>query len=158
MSIKVVADELARLEKKHSDSFTPELVEREARKQSSPLHDCFEWDDKKAGHQFRIGQARRLIRSVTIITRTETRVIETPVYTRNPEADSNQQGYTSIPRLMSDEEAARHAIVEAFKRAASALSAAQDLAEVLNMSDQVGNVIAEINDLKRKAAPLTEAA
>jgi hypothetical protein len=45
---------------------TQDVVE-EARDVSSPLHSHFEWDDKKAGHEHRLNQARALIRSIRII-------------------------------------------------------------------------------------------
>lgn len=33
----------------------------------SELYGCFEWDNKKAGHQYRLVQARAIIRSIVII-------------------------------------------------------------------------------------------
>jgi hypothetical protein len=38
-----------------------------AKPKSSPVHDAFEWDNKKAGHEFRLMQARKWIRKVEII-------------------------------------------------------------------------------------------
>lgn len=45
----------------------PSSVLKMAMKKSSPLHDRFEWDDAKAGHEHRLDQARRLIRVTPII-------------------------------------------------------------------------------------------
>ena len=45
---------------------TEDLVER-AKPKDSPAHRGFEWNDKKAGHEFRLIQARQWIRRVTII-------------------------------------------------------------------------------------------
>lgn len=42
------------------------LVE-EARPKHSPVHDAFEWDDKKAGNEYRLHQARSWIRKVEVI-------------------------------------------------------------------------------------------
>lgn len=42
-----------------------ELVVEAARK-TNPLHGEFEWDDKKAGNQYRLIQARRLIRRYNV--------------------------------------------------------------------------------------------
>lgn len=55
-----VREALEALDKEH-DGLTPELVERAAQDESSPLHGAFEWDDTKAAHSHRINQARRLI-------------------------------------------------------------------------------------------------
>lgn len=46
---------------------TPEKVVEVAHEETHPLHVCFEWDDSKAGHQYRLWQARSLIRSVKIV-------------------------------------------------------------------------------------------
>ena len=49
-----------------SGSYTSRFVYhdlcRAAEPKSSPLHSRFEWDNSKAGHQYRIWQARQLIR------------------------------------------------------------------------------------------------
>jgi len=42
-----------------------ELIEM-ARPKDSPFHDLFEWDNKKAAHEFRLMQARNLIRTVNV--------------------------------------------------------------------------------------------
>lgn len=42
------------------------VVVEEAKPKSSPIHDEFEWNDKVAGHQYRLGQARRMIRITPI--------------------------------------------------------------------------------------------
>lgn len=44
------------------DGLRASVVVQKARSTKSPLHSEFEWDDKKAGHEFRLVQARRLIR------------------------------------------------------------------------------------------------
>lgn len=41
---------------------TPEAVVEAAQPKTSPLHPHFEWDNKKAAHQYRLDQARELIR------------------------------------------------------------------------------------------------
>ena len=45
---------------------TPPVVVAEARPEEAPLHSCFEWDDPIAGEQYRLMQARTLIRTVRI--------------------------------------------------------------------------------------------
>jgi hypothetical protein len=46
---------------------TPEAVVQAAAEPSNPMHSSFEWDDTKAGHQFRLVQARTLIRAVHFV-------------------------------------------------------------------------------------------
>ena len=44
-----------------------EIVLKEASKKRSPLHTSFEWNDKTAGHQYRLFQARQLIKALTVV-------------------------------------------------------------------------------------------
>ena len=46
---------------------TAERVLDEASDRSSPLYKYFEWDNDKAAHQYRLEQARRLIRSIEVV-------------------------------------------------------------------------------------------
>lgn len=46
---------------------TPGLVVDDARKKSSPLHPCFDWDDHVAGEKWRIEQARDLLGSLVVV-------------------------------------------------------------------------------------------
>ena len=59
----------AELEAIHNEKgkLTPGEVVKRARRKSSPLHGCFEWDNNKAAEEHRKQQARTLIRSVRII-------------------------------------------------------------------------------------------
>ena len=45
---------------------TADAVLREGRKKRSPLHSWFEWDETEAAHQYRLIQARSLVRSITV--------------------------------------------------------------------------------------------
>lgn len=49
------------------------VVVKEANPKRSPLHDEFEWDDQVAGHEYRLSQARKLIRVVAIADKTGAR-------------------------------------------------------------------------------------
>lgn len=45
----------------------PETVVAESRTPSAPLHSCFEWDDEKAAHKYRIAQAQNIIRAIVVV-------------------------------------------------------------------------------------------
>lgn len=56
------AQELLRIANRNSEGMLePEEVVERARSRTSPLHSYFEWDDNKAGHAYRLWQARQLI-------------------------------------------------------------------------------------------------
>ena len=44
----------------------PETVVEESENPSAPLHSCFEWDDEKAAHKYRITQAQNIIRAIVV--------------------------------------------------------------------------------------------
>lgn len=45
----------------------PETVVDESQTPSAPLHSCFEWDDEKAAHKYRITQAQNIIRAIVVV-------------------------------------------------------------------------------------------
>lgn len=60
---RAVRDALKAIQGKNADGLlVAEEVVAAAKESSSPLHKCFEWDDSTAGHQWRLMQARHLIR------------------------------------------------------------------------------------------------
>lgn len=63
-NIDTVTAELKRLEE--TRGLTAENVVRAAKSPKSVLHKHFEWDDKKAGAEYRLSQARQLIDAVVV--------------------------------------------------------------------------------------------
>jgi hypothetical protein len=60
--------ELERIRAAHDDKLSPRDIVDESRPAKAVLHGFFEWNDKTAGEEYRVQQARRLSRSVYIIT------------------------------------------------------------------------------------------
>lgn len=56
-------DELLRIREEYGD-LTAEAIVSSATSASSVLHSQFEWDDTEAAHQYRLVQARRLVKYV----------------------------------------------------------------------------------------------
>ncbi|RLG20654.1 hypothetical protein DRN72_04825 [Methanosarcinales archaeon] len=55
---------------------TPPDVVEEAKSETSPLHDYFEWDNEVAGEKYRLHQARNLINSIIVVVETPDETIE----------------------------------------------------------------------------------
>lgn len=66
ISPKVAGDSLMTIYKGNNNKLTPELIVKEAKKTTNPLHVCFEWDDKKAGKAYRLSQASKMIRCLVV--------------------------------------------------------------------------------------------
>jgi hypothetical protein len=85
----VVGRELARIRKEHG-GIKPEVVIDEARDETSPLHPVFTWDDSKAAHEYRLWQARALIRAVCVISADQPDLTPRAVYVHVPDDESYQ--------------------------------------------------------------------
>ena len=63
----ICMQELARIHRESENKLlTAAAVVDAARDEESPLHEHFEWDDSLAGEQFRLIQARQIIRAIVI--------------------------------------------------------------------------------------------
>jgi len=130
MKIKVQA--IKELESKEGKVTPQELVDA-ARNKNHPLHNDFEWDDKKAAQKHRLDTARAIIASVRVVITTETRKINCPGYARDPEAAPNEQGYVSIVRLRDNREMAEEALLAEVGRVQSILERAEEFAHALEL-------------------------
>lgn len=157
MSLDGVKEALEALES--GGRLTPEAVVEAARAKSSPLHEHFEWNDGKAAAAWRIEQARVLIRSVTVVVTSEERTVSIVRYVRDPEAESDAQGYVSFEQIAREPENARQMLAYEFDRAAACLARAQKLSEALGMKKAVEVVIQKVAKLQQKVkrAPVREA-
>lgn len=61
-----VKDALQQICNDHKGVITPDIVLKEAKKKTSPLHTYFEWNDSAAAKSYRLIQAGNLIRSVKV--------------------------------------------------------------------------------------------
>lgn len=116
-------------------TLTPEAVLADAADPTSVLHSCFEWDDSKAAHQYRLDQARGLIRirMTYVVDEVE---IKAPFFIRTPSAPPTQQGYTSVVQLRSDKDSARAALRAEINRVMASLERARNVAAVLGLTDE----------------------
>ena len=79
------------LEKK--GRITAHAVLDAARPASSPIHDCFDWNDSEAAEKWRLEQARELIRRVKIELVYQEVSVRTVKYVADP---ASSDGYTDI--------------------------------------------------------------
>ena len=54
------------IEEETGGKLTAQAIVENAKEKENPLHDFFEWDNKKAALEYRLEQARRLARSISI--------------------------------------------------------------------------------------------
>lgn len=131
---KIVGEILEKIEKR-DNTITPEAVIEEAKPKKSPIHGCFNWDDAKAANEYRLWQARNLIRSVVIIK--EDREPEKRfAYIPGEEGNRAKGGYKTIDLIVQD--------ISEYDRALTFLST------------KIGELNKAIGDLKAAAARESE--
>lgn len=64
---QAVGAELEKIREESNGVVLPEVVVSRAKDESSPLHRYFEWDDSKAAQQYRLEQARNLLRHIIVV-------------------------------------------------------------------------------------------
>jgi len=85
---------------------TPQAVVDEARPETAPLHNRFEWDDALAGEAFRRVQAGELIRSVRIQYGIDPKTSERKyirAFYAVREVDAEKSGYVPTEEIVQDE-------------------------------------------------------
>ena len=132
---------------KNGGKITPDMVVADAKKASSPLHDQFDWNDKTAAEKYRKQVARQLIRSVKIEIETDTRIVSTVCYVRDPEV-GDEQGYVDVGVLRNDEDLAREALTSELGRATALFDRAESLALSLGLLNELGDIRERIEKLK----------
>ena len=94
-------NELEVIRKKHQGILRAIDVVEAAASEDSPLHDRFEWDDLKAGNEYRIWQARQLIRYVVVTVPKFRKPIIAYVSLKGDRAEDGG-GYRAIVDVLSD--------------------------------------------------------
>ena len=147
-----IQERLIALRKAHGGRLTPSVVVKDAGKPNSPLHDYFEWNDGRAGAQYRLMQARHLIRSVEVVIRTDTAVFEAIAYVRDPRAAATEQGYVAIESLRNDPESAREALLYECRRVAGLLERTRKIALTLGLASEVDAMLEGLDALQGRIA------
>ena len=94
---------------------TPAAVVDDARPEDAPLHSHFEWDDSVAGEQYRMVQARQLIRSVKVTVQPQPEAAPVQVRVFHNVADEDKpRKYVPLRVLMDDPESAQRVLARAW--------------------------------------------
>lgn len=118
----IVGKELTKIEKQYG-CIQPKTVWKKARSASSGLHSFFVWDVNRAAESHWLDQARRLIRSVTIIPIQKEPMKEgivrafVNVSSNDKERRFKGRAYISMPRALSDPEYTQQLLQDALNEA-----------------------------------------
>lgn len=127
---QTAGEELERIRVRGNGRLDAAHVVEASRPEDAPLHDHFEWNDQQAAEQYRIDQARYLIRSITVSVEPveESRPVRAFVSVVRDE----DRSYTSIAHALSDDDLR----TQVLQRAWSELEAWRNrYAELIELAD-----------------------
>lgn len=152
MNWDIVREQIAKIADLNGGRLTPDDVIEHARNPDSPLHSLFNWDIEQAAMSHWRDQARRIISSVRVETKTDTTIVESVAYVRDPNVEPSEQGYISVAVLRDDKAMAAKAFAYEFSRAEGALTRAQEVAAVLQLEPQVKRLTKRVANLREKVS------
>ena len=110
-----IQQELDQLADDNGGVLRPQTVVEHARDETTALHNCFEWDDSVAAEEYRLEQARRIIRAQITHVGSEKKLIKTRVFHSLP-SDRGRESYRRTVDILSDAdrraEMLRRALIE----------------------------------------------
>ncbi|WP_298165123.1 hypothetical protein [Novosphingobium sp.] len=104
-------EELERIRTRHNGRLEPEWVVHNAKSPQNVLHDLFEWDDNVAAQNFRIDQARAVIRSVEAVI--EEAPEAKPIRAFVSVVQERDRAYTSVQHAMADADLRKQVLMQA---------------------------------------------
>lgn len=131
----------------------PEQVVEFARlNRDSALHAEFEWNNTKAAHQFRLEQARRIIRLNINVLETPNGDVTVPMYVSLVSDRRSGGGYRTLESVMSNEELREqllHQALDEFNRVRRKYQTLQELTPVFTAIDRVASRAARTRRVAR---------
>jgi hypothetical protein len=119
---------------------TPEVAVEDARPVDALLHPAFEWDDVAAAEQFRLVQAREIIRSVVVIP--SNKPDATPIRAFVVIGEIGDRSYTSTYAAMADPELRQQILARALRELRQWQAKYRELEELASVFEVVERVAA----------------
>jgi hypothetical protein len=133
VSAAVALPELQKIADEHDNELRPPDVLEAARPRTAPLHPAFEWNNMAAAEQYRLYQARHIVRSVRIVDADHG---DRPAYIYVPPATHGEQGAYRSPEVLVQHEAEwARAVRQLNQSIASAKRALDDLERIAREND-----------------------
>ena len=142
MTDENVIEELHRIAKEHRGELKAEDVVEAAKPRSSVLHDRFEWNDSEAAQQYRLWQARQLIRvTVQMLGSGEDAVLSRVFVSLTTDRAEEGGGYRVMTEVLADDEMRRQMLEDAMKEMKLFRTKYARLVELAKVFDEMERVI-----------------
>lgn len=115
MTNELIVRELERIAADHDGILQPETVVNTARDPKSPLHGWFQWDDSEAAKQWRLQQARQLIRVAVTYEQVapDKRIAHRVFVSVSTDRQEDGGGYRLTSAVLNNEELRRQMLIDA---------------------------------------------
>lgn len=145
-----IRERLQSLADANGGRLTPQAVVEDAKREGSPLHELFEWDQRRGHEIYLLHRAREIVRTVKIVVKRDDVVFRSPLFVRDPSCEPRQSGYVSVKALRSDVDLARERVVAEFAAAASALRRAKAIAAALDVGGEVDGLLIDLDRVRNR--------
>ena len=125
-----------------NDGLTADEVVADAKRKRSPIHDYFQWDDSEAAAEYRLEQARHLMRSVAIVI--EGREDREPIRAFVRLAKNTH--YRSLTVVMSDNVMRNDFLEQAMRELQSWQRRYQDYAELAEVFSAIDATASKVKE------------
>lgn len=121
--VQVYGEYLGKIAEENGGQLKAEDVVEASKNRKSPLHNYFEWNNKKAGDKWRLTQARYLIRHINVVVRyngknTEVKQFFSVNSTPNGDENGNKNRvYITHERVLNEADLRKQIILEALNEA-----------------------------------------
>lgn len=110
---QAAGEELERIRVHNNGRLEPRFVVEASRPREAPLHNAFEWNDKKAADAWRQNQASYMIRHVDVVVE-EGDKPPTPIRAFVSVKRDEDRSYTSIQHALSEDELRQQLVAQAW--------------------------------------------
>lgn len=128
-------EELEIIRHRNGNILRPRDVVEYARDKSTKLHSRFEWDDDVAAAEFRLEQARRIVRFTVVVLPNHNK--STHAYVSLTSDRQNKDSYRHIADVMADPLARQHLISQALGEAEAWRKRHATLVELTKIFDAI---------------------
>ena len=124
----------------HNGMLRPEDVVEFAKSPATALHTCFTWDDTQAAHNWRLVQARQIIRVSVIVSPGDPKE-KVRAFVSLKENRYNDEGYRSLISVMSDGDLRQVLLTEAMMEMQSFMDKYENLKELASVFAEMQKVV-----------------
>lgn len=139
------AEELRRIQDKYGEVTAKNLLD-ESRPKGAVMHNCYEWDNKKAAEKYRLWQSKNIMSNLTIVYETADVGTETvkklEVRAFQNTSEEREGRFIHVQDAMEDPEYRRAVLERAFRELAMFRRKYADLQELSQIFKDIDEMIA----------------